>query len=485
MAGTQGWTTLVRFLSEIVMGNESGTWIMYGVEPDDPECIHTVDEAIEYINKVGFLPLFKNGIPGFSLEERTVAEHWWSENPEVDPWEWRAIIARSGVVAYGKFFDGKAGFISKEWLPYFANYRRDGYDFDALWDDEKASRRQKKIMDLFAEDNADVELFSNEIKQNAGFGKDGEKGFEGTITDLQHLLYLCVRDFRQKKNKNGQEYGWAIAVYSTPEHIFGYDHVTSAYSENPLESGKKIAMHINEVYPIATPDQIKKLIGRPVGTAPERKKVEKKKKDKAANVVYPQNLLKDINVDIKEPSEDQILGVEFAIGQLKEADQEVIRLRYEQGFTYKEISEQTGKSSSRCGQLAKRALLRLQSSNRVAWIVEGYQGHLTTLIAGAEEDRKSFIAEGKTEQANLMTKSPDVLEGITSRHAALLLSVGISNIGILREIMKGDFWTRSIPGIGDTSGKKMVCAMHRAGLIDDTIEAYKETYDKDYYRLKY
>ena len=28
------------------------------------------------------------------------------------------------------------------------NFRRDGYDFDALWDDEKASFRQKKIMDL-------------------------------------------------------------------------------------------------------------------------------------------------------------------------------------------------------------------------------------------------------------------------------------------------------------------------------------------------
>ena len=255
------------------MVNESGTWIMYGVEPDDPECIHTVEEAIEYINEVGFLPLFKNEIPGFSLEERTVAEHWWSKNLEVDPWEWRAVIARRGEVAYGKFFDGKAGFISREWLPYFANYRRGGYDFDALWDDEKASRRQKKIMDLFAEDLADEELFSNEIKQNAGFGKDGEKGFDGTITDLQHLLYLCVRDFRQKKNKKGQEYGWAIAVYSTPEHIFGYDHVTSAYGESPLESGKKIAMHLMDVYPIASSDQIKKLIGRPVGSAPERKKL--------------------------------------------------------------------------------------------------------------------------------------------------------------------------------------------------------------------
>ena len=50
------------------MANENGTWIMYGVSWDDPECLHTVDEAIEYINKVGFLPLFKNEIPGFSLE---------------------------------------------------------------------------------------------------------------------------------------------------------------------------------------------------------------------------------------------------------------------------------------------------------------------------------------------------------------------------------------------------------------------------------
>ena len=254
------------------MGNESGTWIMYGVMPDDPECIHTVDEAIEYINEIGFLPLFKNEIPGFSLEERTVAERWWSENPEIDPWEWRAVIAGRGEIAYGKFFDGKAGFISRKWLPYFVNYRRDGYDFDALWDDEKASGRHKKIMDLFAEDKADAELYSNEIKQNAGFGKGGEKGFDGAIASLQHMLYLCVRDFRQKKNKKGQAYGWAVAVYSTPEHIFGYDHVTSAYSEDPMESAKRISDHLTDAYPIATPSQIKKLIGTRVGEVARRQR---------------------------------------------------------------------------------------------------------------------------------------------------------------------------------------------------------------------
>ena len=40
------------------MEKDSGKWIMYGVDWDDPECIHTVDEAIEYINEIGFLPLF-------------------------------------------------------------------------------------------------------------------------------------------------------------------------------------------------------------------------------------------------------------------------------------------------------------------------------------------------------------------------------------------------------------------------------------------
>ncbi len=239
------------------MPNENGTWIMYGVAWDDEECIHSVEEAIEYINEVGFIPLFKNEIPGFSLEERTVPEYWWCGDPEVDPWEWRELIARSGRVAYGKFFDKKAGFISREWIPYFANYRRDGYDFDALWEDGKASRRQKKIMDLFEEND---ELYSNEIKKMAGFGKGGEKGFEGTIADLQMKTYLCMKDFRQRKNKKGEFYGWPLAIYATAESLFGYDHVRSRYKEEPLASRGAIAEHIRDIYPIATEKQIKKLI---------------------------------------------------------------------------------------------------------------------------------------------------------------------------------------------------------------------------------
>lgn len=255
------------------MPNENGTWIMYGVQWDDPECLHTVYDAINYINEVGFLPLFKNEIPGFSLEERTVPEYWWSGDAEYDPWEWREIIARRGEVAYGKFFDKKTGFISKKWLPFFVNYRRDGYDFDALWEDGKASAKQKKIMDLYCDDQIDAEYYSNELKKKAGFGKGGEKGFDGVITGLQMQMYLCVRDFRQRKNKQGEEYGWPIAIYSTPEHLWGYDYVRSEYKENPIDSAKKIENHIMDMYPIATAGQIKNIIG----TRPGERKVSIKK----------------------------------------------------------------------------------------------------------------------------------------------------------------------------------------------------------------
>ena len=75
------------------------------------------------------------------MEERTVPAYWWSDDAKRDPWKWREMIAGSGRIAYGKFFNKKAGFISQKWLPYFVNLRRDGYDFDARWDDELASNR--------------------------------------------------------------------------------------------------------------------------------------------------------------------------------------------------------------------------------------------------------------------------------------------------------------------------------------------------------
>ena len=115
-----------------------GIWYMQGVDGDDPSCVHSADELLKVIEKVGFLPLFSNEVDGFSVENMTEAECWWCGDAEIDPWEWRGVLARTGKVAYGKFFRNKAGFVSKKWFPEFANYRRDGYDFDSRYEDGKA-----------------------------------------------------------------------------------------------------------------------------------------------------------------------------------------------------------------------------------------------------------------------------------------------------------------------------------------------------------
>lgn len=239
------------------MANEHGEWIMYGVSESDPGCIKSPDELIDCVNEIGFLPLFRNSVPGFSVEERSQAQYWWSGHPLLDPWEWRVACSRSGKVAYGSFFDKKAGFISLDWLPVFANWRRDGYDFDSLCDEGLASIRQRKIMALFS---GGGEMFSFQVKKEAGFGSGGEKNFDGTLTELEMRTYLVVKDFRKRKNKYGEGYGWDIAVLSTPEDIWGDEAVRKCYGEDPSESKEKIYSRVRELFPRADAEQINKIL---------------------------------------------------------------------------------------------------------------------------------------------------------------------------------------------------------------------------------
>lgn len=243
------------------MAKEENGWIMHGISEDTPGYIHNSSELIEYVDKVGFLPLFKNSVKGFSVEEHTSPDFWWTGDEERDPWEWRIQVTKSHRAAYGKFFGGKCGYISLKWLPVFANYRRNGYDFDSLWEDELAQYRQKKIMECF---DIKDEIISYELKEISGFGKGGEKNFEGILTSLQQEIYLVPFDFRRKLNKRGEEYGWNIAVYSKPEHIWEYENVTSSYKEEPSESYEKILSKVRKEFPDITEKDIFSLIGKPI-----------------------------------------------------------------------------------------------------------------------------------------------------------------------------------------------------------------------------
>lgn len=214
------------------------------------------EDMIRLVQEIGFLPFFANDINGFSIEEHCPPELWFSDGAD-GPWEWKGPVARSGKCVYGKFFNGKAGFVSMEWFPDFANYRRDGYDFDARYDDGLASHKDKNVYDTIEANGA---LLSKELKDICNYRKGGNKGFETVITRLQMQTYVNIADFVYMQDKYGRTYGWGVAKYSTPEEMFGYEAVTFAYKRNPQESKELLSGHLSRILPDVPERQILRLI---------------------------------------------------------------------------------------------------------------------------------------------------------------------------------------------------------------------------------
>lgn len=210
------------------------------------------------IREFGFLPFFENSIGGFSIEEHIAPQCWWnSETGAWSAWEWKGPVIRETGCAYGKFFEKKACYISREWFADFANYRRDGYDFDARYDDGLAPYRDKRLYDLI-EGNAPI--LSRQLKQLGNYKKGGNKGFDTSVTRLQAQGYVLISDFVYSRDKSGKTYGWGVAEYSTPEVFMGSDFSDRVYSCSPEESYEKIAAHLGRLFPQLSADKIKKFI---------------------------------------------------------------------------------------------------------------------------------------------------------------------------------------------------------------------------------
>ena len=219
------------------------------------EKIHSCPELMAYIQEVGFLPLLDSGIRGFSAEDCVDADCRYvvfSDGGWDWPlWKWKGPIVQEGNCLYGKFFAGKAGFISRDWWPDFCNYRRSRHPAPAEGSIEEA------ILFTLAEHGS---LITRELRAACGFTGPKMRGrFDGYVTRLQMSCRIVTEDFVYPQDRHGREYGWGWSLLTTPEQWIGHEACQCQHSAN--ESRRLMLDHFRRLLPGATDSQIDRLIG--------------------------------------------------------------------------------------------------------------------------------------------------------------------------------------------------------------------------------
>ena len=216
--------------------------------------IHSCPELIDCIQQVGFLPLLESGIEGYSAEALMAEECRFTEFPdgswEWPLWQWKSSVVTEGNCVYGKFFAGKAGFISREWWHDFYNWRRSKHPIP------EEGTIEDIILQTLRENGS---MIARELRAACGMTGPKMRGkFDAFINRLQMGCHIVTEDFVYPTDKHGREYGFGWSLLTTPGHLLGAD--ACRCSRTPEESYRHMEEHLTRLLPEATEKQIKKIL---------------------------------------------------------------------------------------------------------------------------------------------------------------------------------------------------------------------------------
>ena len=216
--------------------------------------IHSCQDLTDLIQRVGFLPLLESGIPGYSAEALMAEECRYTVFPdgswEWPLWSWKGPVVTEGNCVYGRFFAGKAGFISLEWWPDFYNWRRSQHAVPAEGSIEGA------ILDTLRENES---MINRELRVACGFTGPKMRGkFDSYVNKLQMACFIVTEDFVYPTDKHGHEYGFGWSLLTTPEHLLG--KAACQCPCTPEESFQRMSDHLRQLLPFATEKQINKIL---------------------------------------------------------------------------------------------------------------------------------------------------------------------------------------------------------------------------------
>ena len=205
--------------------------------------INTCAELTERVQELGILPFLRLLGDGWSAEEMGSEEVQYTTLPdggwEWPMWKWKGEVIRESGCAYGKFIDGKACFISKEWWPDFCNYRRHRFPLP-----EEGSL-DDMILQTLRENGS---LTTRELRAACDFvGKNMRGKFDTYVRRLEMACRVVIEDFVYPVDRHSREYGWGWALLTTPEERFGRE--ACAPDRTPEESRERLACHLRDILP--------------------------------------------------------------------------------------------------------------------------------------------------------------------------------------------------------------------------------------------
>ena len=216
--------------------------------------VHNATELMDYIQQIGFLPLLYSGIRGFSADEAVdpdcryvlLDDGGW----DWPLWKWKGPIVTEGGCVYGKFFNKKAGFVSRDWWPDLYNWRHHAHPAPS------AGSIEETILMTLREHGS---LITRELRSACGFtGPKMRSRFDGYVTRLQMACRIVTEDFIYPRDKHNHEYGWGWALLNTPEQLLGKE--ACHCDRTPEESLERMLNHLSHILPRATEKQLENLI---------------------------------------------------------------------------------------------------------------------------------------------------------------------------------------------------------------------------------
>ena len=173
--------------------------------------VRSPEGMLSLIKEYRLIPFFANQIPGYSIEEHTPRESWFTQD-DLGPWDWKIDCVRSGDIAYGKFLcGGKASFATVDVYSELMNWRRSLPKY-------KPSTGQRKVLD-YVHENGSISV--QEVRKLMGINKAAA---DALISKIQMQTRLVTGDIiRVYRGPDLKYSGWQRSSFCTPDDLFeGY-----------------------------------------------------------------------------------------------------------------------------------------------------------------------------------------------------------------------------------------------------------------------